>query len=209
MAEQAETNTKVSEILREGPSASLPTKFGMFRIKVFRDHHLLEHAMIYLGDLGSGEPVLTRIHSECLTGDTLGSLRCDCGFQLEAALKKIAERGRGALLYMRQEGRGIGLFNKIEAYCLQDQGLDTVEANLRLGFPADGRTYGLCADMMRAMGFDQVILMTNNPAKIDDISKHGIKVVSREPLEYGENKFNENYLRTKERKMGHLLHHQD
>lgn len=198
-----------SEILQSSISAQLPSRFGMFRIKVFRDIHNLEHAVIYTGDISDGEPVLTRIHSECLTGDTLGSLRCDCGFQLEAALRKIHERGRGALLYMRQEGRGIGLFNKIEAYHLQDGGLDTVEANLRLGFPADGRSYSLCAEIMRAMGFDKVILMTNNPAKINDIARHGITVVDREPLEYGENKYNEGYLRTKESKMGHLLHHQD
>lgn len=198
-----------NEILDRSPSALLPSRFGMFHITVFRDQHLREHAMIYLGDLTNGEPVLTRIHSECLTGDTLGSLRCDCGFQLEAALRKISEQGRGALLYMRQEGRGIGLFNKIAAYKLQDGGLDTVDANLRLGFPADGRSYSICADMMRAMGFSKIILMTNNPAKIKDISQHGIEVVAREPLEYGENKYNEEYLRTKERKMGHLLHHQD
>lgn len=198
-----------SQIFEEGTSALLPSRFGMFRIKVFKDHQLREHAIIYAGDLTTDEPVLTRIHSECLTGDTLGSLRCDCGFQLEAALRKISEKGRGALLYMRQEGRGIGLFNKIAAYRLQDNGLDTVEANLKLGFPADGRTYGLCADMMRAMGFTKVILMTNNPAKIDDIAQHGIEVVAREPLEYGENKFNEDYLRIKAQKMGHILHHQD
>lgn len=198
-----------SEIIQRSQSAKLPSRFGMFNITVFRDCHNLEHAVIYKGDIANGEPVLARIHSECLTGDTLGSLRCDCGFQLEAALRKINEAGRGALLYMRQEGRGIGLFNKIAAYNLQDQGLDTVEANLKLGFPADGRSYSVCAEMMRAMGFDQVILMTNNPAKIDDIAKHGIKVVSREPLEYGENQYNEAYLRTKEQKMGHLLHHQD
>ena len=198
-----------NEILDRSPSALLPSRFGMFHITVFRDQHLREHAMIYLGDLTNSEPVLTRIHSECLTGDTLGSLRCDCGFQLEAALRKISEQGRGALLYMRQEGRGIGLFNKIAAYKLQDGGLDTVDANLRLGFPADGRSYSICADMMRAMGFSKIILMNNIPAKIKDISQHGIEVVAREPLEYGENKYNEEYLRTKERKMGHLLHHQD
>ena len=198
-----------SEILQQSPNAVLPSRFGMFNITCFRDIYNREHAVIYCGELNNGEPVLTRIHSECLTGDTLGSLRCDCGFQLEAALRKISERGRGALLYMRQEGRGIGLFNKIAAYNLQDQGLDTVEANLRLGFPADGRSYSLCAEMMRAMGFDHVILMTNNPAKIDDIAQHGITVVAREPLEYGENKYNEAYLRTKASKMGHLLHHQD
>ena len=198
-----------NKIIDVGPSAFLPSRFGMFQIRVFRDQLQREHAVIFTGELDSGEPVLTRIHSECLTGDTLGSLRCDCGFQLEAALRKISEQGRGALLYMRQEGRGIGLFNKIAAYKLQDEGLDTVEANLRLGLPADGRTYELCADMMRTMGFSKVILMTNNPAKIEEITAHGIEVVRREPLEYGENKFNKEYLHTKEVKMGHLLHHQD
>lgn len=198
-----------TEILKQGAIANLPSRFGMFKITIFKDANHLEHAVIFMGDLATGGPVLCRIHSECLTGDTLGSLRCDCGFQLEAALRKIAEKGRGALLYMRQEGRGIGLFNKIAAYKLQDQGLDTVEANLQLGFPADGRKYSVCAEIMRAMGFNQVVLMTNNPAKIDDIAQHGIEVVSREPLEYGENQFNSFYLQTKEEKMGHLLHHQD
>ncbi len=165
--------------------------------------------MIFTGDLQDGRPVLCRIHSECLTGDVLGSLRCDCGFQLAAALEAIAKEGRGALLYMRQEGRGIGLFNKIRAYVLQDEGLDTVDANLRLGFGADERHYGVCGHMMRAMGFDHVILMTNNPAKIDSISKHGIVVTERRQLEYGRNKFNEGYLETKAERMGHLLHHQD
>lgn len=195
--------------LVKGSTAKLPSRFGMFDITVFRDEKMLEHAVIHLGKLDDGEPVLARIHSECLTGDTLGSLRCDCGFQLEAALRFIAETGRGALLYMRQEGRGIGLFNKIAAYTLQDKGRDTVEANVELGFPADARDYRVSADMMRAMGFDKVILMTNNPLKIDDITRHGIEVVSRKPLEYGKNQFNEEYLHTKEVKMGHILHHQD
>ena len=138
-----------------------------------------------------------------------GSLRCDCGFQLEAALKAIQKEGRGALLYMRQEGRGIGLFNKIRAYKLQDNGADTVDANIQLGFPADGREYEACAQMMKNMGFNKVILMTNNPAKIHDIESHGIEVLDRKPIEYGRNTFNESYLDTKEKRMGHLLHHQD
>ena len=125
------------------------------------------------------------------------------------ATEFVAAAKRGALLYMRQEGRGIGLFNKIRAYRLQDEGLDTVEANLRLGFPSDGRHYGLCADIMCELGISKVILMTNNPAKIDELREYGIDVVSREPLEYGRNSYNENYLNTKEKKMGHLLHHQD
>ena len=199
----------MSDILQQGPIAKLPTKHGVFDITIFRDKNLLDHAVLSMGDLKDGEPVLCRIHSECLTGDALGSLRCDCGFQLDAALAKIAKVGRGALLYMRQEGRGIGLFNKIRAYRLQDEGLDTVEANLRLGFPSDGRHYDICADIMRQCGFTKVILMTNNPAKIDDLKRHGIEVIAREALEYGRNPYNENYLNTKEQKMGHLLHHQD
>ena len=199
----------MSDILQQGPIAKLPTKHGVFDITIFRDKNLLDHAVLSMGDLKDGEPVLCRIHSECLTGDALGSLRCDCGFQLDAALAKIAKVGRGALLYMRQEGRGIGLFNKIRAYRLQDEGLDTVEANLRLGFPSDGRHYDICADIMRQCGFTKVILMTNNPAKIDDLKRHGIEGIAREALEYGRNPYNENYLNTKESKMGHLLHHQD
>ena len=200
---------QIAEIIQQGPTAKLPTRHGVFNITIFRDRNLLDHAVLSLGKLDDGAPVLCRIHSECLTGDALGSLRCDCGFQLDAALSKIAATKRGALLYMRQEGRGIGLFNKIRAYKLQDEGLDTVEANLRLGFPPDGRHYNVCAEIMRRMGFDKVILMTNNPAKIEDISQHGITVTAREPLEYGRNPYNEHYLDTKEEKMGHLLHHQD
>lgn len=193
----------------QGPIAKLPTKYGQFHITVFRENDKLDHAMIFMGDISSGESVLTRIHSECLTGDVFGSLRCDCGFQLSAALQAIAKEGRGALLYMRQEGRGIGLFNKIRAYELQDGGMDTVDANLSLGFEADQRHYGVCGHMMRAMGFDHVILMTNNPAKIASITKHRIIVTDRRPLEYGRNEFNEEYLETKAERMGHLLHHQD
>lgn len=195
--------------LIQGPVAKLPTKFGQFNITIFKENDVLDHAVVFLGDLKDGTPVLCRIHSECLTGDVFGSLRCDCGFQLEAALKAIQKEGRGALLYMRQEGRGIGLFNKIRAYKLQDNGADTVDANIQLGFPADGREYEACAQMMKNMGFTKVILMTNNPAKIHDIEAHGIEVVDRKPIEYGRNTFNEGYLDTKEKRMGHLLHHQD
>lgn len=155
--------------LIQGPVAKLPTKFGQFNITIFKENDVLDHAVVFLGDLKDGKPVLCRIHSECLTGDVFGSLRCDCGFQLEAALKAIQKEGRGALLYMRQEGRGIGMLNKIRAYKLQDNGADTVDANIQLGFPADGREYEACAQMMKNMGFNKVILMTNNPAKIHDI----------------------------------------
>ncbi len=195
--------------LIQGPVAKLPTRHGIFNITVFRDQMLLDHAVLSMGELDDGKPVLCRIHSECLTGDVFGSLRCDCGFQLDAALEAIAKEGRGALLYMRQEGRGIGLFNKIRAYKLQDNGLDTVDANLQLGFPSDARHYDLCAEIMRRLGFNEVILMTNNPKKISEIEEHKIKVVSRKPLEYGRNKYNEGYLDTKAERMGHLLHHQD
>ncbi|HAR79808.1 MAG TPA: GTP cyclohydrolase II, partial [Succinivibrionaceae bacterium] len=187
----------MAEKLEISPVANLPTKFGMFNIITFRDVNLLDHAVIFMGDLADGKPVLCRIHSECLTGDVFGSMRCDCGFQLAAALGMIAKEGRGALLYMRQEGRGIGLFNKIRAYKLQDDGLDTVDANLQLGFPADARHYGMCANIMKSLGFTKVILMTNNPEKIDSLSRHGIEIVERRALEYGRNKYNEGYLDTK------------
>ena len=195
--------------LIQGPVAALPTRFGNFNITVFKENDFLDHAVIFIGDLKTDEPVLCRIHSECLTGDVFGSMRCDCGFQLSAALEASQKEGRGALLYMRQEGRGIGLFNKIRAYKLQDNGADTVDANVQLGFPADGREYEACAQIMKNMGFTKVILMTNNPAKIEDITVHGITVTERRPIEFGRNAYNEEYLNTKEKRMRHLLHHQD
>ena len=195
--------------LIQGPVAALPTRFGNFNITVFKENDFLDHAVIFIGDLKTDEPVLCRIHSECLTGDVFGSMRCDCGFQLSAALEAIQKEGRGALLYMRQEGRGIGLFNKIRAYKLQDNGADTVDANVLLGFPADGLEYEACAQIMKNMGFTKVILMTNNPAKIEDITVHGITVTERRPIEFGRNAYNEEYLNTKEKRMRHLLHHQD
>jgi GTP cyclohydrolase II len=198
-----------AKIVAKTDSAKLPTPFGIFNIISFRDNIHREHAAIYMGNIDDGEPVLARIHSECLTGDTLFSLKCDCGFQLEAAMRQIAESNRGVLLYVRQEGRGIGLFNKINAYHLQDNGLDTVDANLQLGFPADARCYDVCAEMFKLLGVSQIKLMTNNPDKINEISKYNIKVVSRVPIEVGRNKFNEGYLNTKEFRMGHILNHQD
>ncbi|MFT5690734.1 MAG: GTP cyclohydrolase II [Oceanicoccus sp.] len=164
-----------------------------------------EHLVLTMGDVGNGEPVLLRVHSECLTGDALFSMRCDCGSQLQAALQKISEEGRGALLYLRQEGRGIGLLNKIKAYKLQDQGADTVEANERLGFGADMRNYNICKDMLEYLKIREVRLMTNNPRKVKALSDQGIKIVERIPLQTGQNPHNAKYLATKAGKLGHLM----
>jgi len=190
--------------LRSIAEAKLPTEFAEFRIKVYGADDGKEHVVITLGDL-SGEPPLVRVHSECLTGDALFSLRCDCGFQLHAALSKIAAEGRGVVLYLRQEGRGIGLGNKIRAYALQDKGADTVEANHQLGFPADAREYGLAIELLRELGLERIRLMTNNPRKLDALSSDGIEITERVPVESGRNPHNEAYLRAKAAKLGHLL----
>ncbi|MFB9888116.1 GTP cyclohydrolase II [Balneatrix alpica] len=197
-------------------SSRLPTPWAVFTMHGFADEQSgKEHVVLTLGDLSSGEPLLARIHSECLTGDALFSLRCDCGFQLQAALEKIAKAGRGALLYLRQEGRGIGLLNKIRAYNLQDQGADTVEANERLGFAADQRDYSLCQPMLEHLGIKAVRLMTNNPRKVKAMQQAGVNVVERVPLQVGHNVYNAGYLATKAGKLGHMfegpfiLHHQD
>lgn len=164
-----------------------------------------EHVAITLGDVTDGEPVLCRVHSECLTGDSLFSVRCDCGAQLQAALQRIADEGRGMILYLRQEGRGIGLINKVRAYELQDEGADTVEANERLGFGADLRDYTLCKPMFGHFQVNKVTLMTNNPVKITALKKLGIEVVDRAPIQTGQNDHNAKYLATKAGKMGHML----
>lgn len=164
-----------------------------------------EHVVLSMGDLSTDEPVLARIHSECLTGDALFSLRCDCGAQLQAAMHRIALVGRGAIFYLRQEGRGIGLLNKIKAYHLQDKGADTVEANEQLGFGADMRDYSILKPMMQALGIKQVNLMTNNPRKIAALRELGIQVLERIPHETGRNPHNQRYLETKQGKLGHLL----
>jgi len=187
--------------------AKLPTQWGIFTIVGFEEIATgKDHVALIMGDITTDEPVLTRIHSECLSGDAWFSLSCDCGFQLKAALQQIAKAERGVLLYHRQEGRNIGLINKIRAYTLQDHGLDTVEANLQLGFAADERDFTLCADMLSLLNISQIRLMTNNPQKIEVLKKAGIKVTERVPLEVGENPNNEHYLETKAKKMGHLLH---
>lgn len=187
-------------------ASKLPTPFAVFTMHGFLDEETgKEHVALTLGDVADGEPVLGRLHSECLTGDALFSLRCDCGAQLEAALRAIAAEGRGVLLYLRQEGRGIGLLNKIRAYELQDGGADTVEANERLGFGADQRDYAMCRPMLDHLGIREVKLMTNNPRKLKALETYGIRLAERVPLHSGLNPHNQRYLATKAGKLGHLL----
>ncbi|WP_188983655.1 GTP cyclohydrolase II [Pseudomonas matsuisoli] len=187
-------------------ASQLPTPFATFTMHGFLDDATgKEHVALTLGDVSDGEPVLGRLHSECLTGDALFSMRCDCGYQLEAALRAIAEEGRGVLLYLRQEGRGIGLLNKIRAYALQDGGADTVEANERLGFAADLRDYAICKPMLDHLRINSLKLMTNNPRKVNAVEGFGVRVAERRPLQNGLNPHNERYLATKAGKLGHLL----
>jgi 3,4-dihydroxy 2-butanone 4-phosphate synthase / GTP cyclohydrolase II len=194
-------------IIEREATVNMPTLHGEFIIhgfvnKITGDHHLA----LTKGNITDGCPVLVRIHSECLTGDVFGSRRCDCGEQLQEALRRIEENGKGVLLYLRQEGRGIGLINKLKAYELQEDGLDTVEANLALGFKADLRDFGVAAEMLANLGVRKIILMTNNPMKIKGVSAYGIEVVDRQPLEMTHNEQNLYYLQTKLMKLGHMLH---
>jgi GTP cyclohydrolase II len=195
-----------AEELDYASSCALPTPWAQFTLHAFVEHATgKEHLAMVLGDIGDGAPVLARVHSECLTGDVLFSQRCDCGAQLEGALRRIATEGRGILLYLRQEGRGIGLVNKMRAYRLQEAGADTVEANLQLGFHADARNYALCLPMLNQFGVSSLRLMTNNPKKIEAMEKLGVTVAERVPLLVNRNAFNIGYLDTKARKMGHLM----
>lgn len=195
------------ELVKVECSAKLPTDSGTFELVGF-DNQLdgKEHIAIVKGDVAGKENVLVRIHSECFTGDILGSYRCDCGSQLKKAMRTIEDKGEGIVLYLRQEGRGIGLINKIKAYKLQDSGLDTVDANLALGFEEDERDYAVAAQMLKALGVKSVVLMTNNPAKIEGLENYGMKVVKRAEIEIKPNEVNEKYLRTKFERMGHKLH---
>lgn len=187
--------------------ADMPTKYGRFRAygyvnKITGEHHVA----LVKGEVNTDEPVLCRVHSECLTGDAFGSLRCDCGEQLQEALRRIEREGRGVVLYLRQEGRGIGLINKLKAYKLQDEGMDTVEANLALGFDADLREYGTGAEILADLGLKKLVLMTNNPMKIKGLDGYGLEIVGREPIEMTCNERNAFYMYTKCKKMGHILH---
>lgn len=185
---------------------TLPTKYGMFNIAGYIDKETKkEHIALYMGDIADGKSVLTRIHSECMTGDTFGSLKCDCGQQFDYAMKAIAKEGRGVLLYMRQEGRDIGLINKLKAYKLQNEGMDTVEANLALGFPEDARHYNTAAYMLKDLGVSSIDVMTNNPDKIRQLEDCGIVVNSRVPIEVAHAHQADDYLKTKKEKMGHIL----
>ncbi len=187
-------------------SAKLPTQWAEFTLRGYEDDTTgKDHVALVLGDVTTDEPVLVRLHSECLTGDALFSRRCDCGPQLEAALIKIAQEGRGVILYLRQEGRGIGLINKIKAYHLQDQGADTVEANEHLGFDADMREYSIASDMLNDMRIKKIKLMTNNPKKVEALEQQGFEIVERLPWVHGENPHNSHYLSTKANKLGHLF----
>ena len=187
-------------------TSNLPTDLGEFKVHAFTDEiKSKDHLAISMGDLLTHEPVLCRIHSQCITGESFFSMRCDCRYQLTESLKQIAERGRGVVFYLQQEGRGIGLSNKIRAYNLQDKGLDTVEANHQLGFKEDERDYETVSGMINFLGIKTVDLMTNNPKKIDALKAMGVVINERVPLSSNTNKYNEKYILTKKKKLGHLL----
>jgi len=193
-------------LVQKVAEAKLPTPYGNFKVIAYKSHtDPAEHLAMVMGDVATDEPVLVRVHSQCLTGDVFHSLRCDCGEQIEMAMKRIAEEGRGVVLYMRQEGRGIGIHNKIKAYALQDKGMDTVEANLSLGFKADQRDYGIGAQILADLGVRNMRLMTNNPKKMSGLESYGLTITEQLPITTQPNPHNRRYLQTKQKKLGHLL----
>ena len=206
IADLIEHRRRNERLVHRSVSARLPTRYGKFSLHLYEDALNKEHHLaIVCGDVAAKKDILVRVHSSCFTGDTLGSMRCDCGDQLHRALERISQEGRGVVLYMHQEGRGIGLENKLKAYALQDQGMDTVEANAALGFKPDLRHYGIGAQILVDLGLTTIRLMTNNPRKIVGIEGYGLKVTKREPLEIPANRSNKEYLKVKKEKMGHLL----
>ncbi|HEY0299674.1 MAG TPA: bifunctional 3,4-dihydroxy-2-butanone-4-phosphate synthase/GTP cyclohydrolase II [Arachidicoccus sp.] len=197
---------KTDSLIEEEVRVDMPTKYGHFKLVAFREkNNAAEHLALIKGTWEEGEPVLTRVHSSCLTGDIMGSMRCDCGEQLHAAMKMVEQEGKGIVLYMNQEGRGIGLTNKLKAYKLQEEGLDTVEANLKLGFAADQRDYGVGAQILRYLGATKLKLMSNNPRKRAGLNGYGIEIVEVVPIECAPNIYNEKYLTTKRDKLGHNI----
>ena len=206
IAELVDYRNRTESLVERGTEASLPTRYGKFRIIPFRQKsNGLEHVALIKGDIADGEPVLVRVHSSCVTGDIFGSERCECGDQLHWAMKLIECEGRGAIIYLNQEGRGIGLMDKIHAYKLQEEGLDTVDANIKLGHKADERDYGVGASILRSLGVHDLKLMSNNPAKREGLEQYGLRIVERVPLEIEPNDYNRKYMHTKKTRMGHEL----
>jgi len=198
---------KTETTVESGPQVIMPTKYGNFTMTVFRQlNNGLEHSALVKGTWNEDEPILVRVHSSCATGDIFGSFRCDCGDQLHKAMQEIDKAGKGVLLYMNQEGRGIGLFNKIKAYKLQEQGLDTVDANIHLGFDADERDYGVGAEILRRLGVKKMRLLTNNPVKRVGLQSYGLEIIENVPIEIPTNSYNKKYMLTKKERMGHILH---
>ena len=197
---------KRESLVEKGVEADMPTEYGHFRIIPFRQKsNGLEHVALFVGEWDKGEPVLVRMHSSCVTGDIFGSKRCDCGDQLHKSMQLISEAGKGVVVYLNQEGRGIGLMNKIAAYKLQEEGLDTVDANIHLGFDPDERDYGVGAQILRELGVGKIRLLTNNPVKRVGLEGYGLEIVENVPIEICPNEYNERYLRTKKDRMGHTL----